>query len=233
MDVRYLDLAMSRPKATGRYDEAGFAEEIEVQHVFSGKALMSEQLVRSPLLLSRERSLLLIVDAQQRLLPLSRNADTVRWNLRRLAEGARLLEVPTLGTEQYPERLGATIEELQPYLLDVPGKMSFSCGGCTEFVAQLDALTVTQIVVAGIETHVCVLQTVFDLLAAGFDVFVVVDAVSARHQIDHDTALRRMEMAGATLITVESTLFEWCVVSGTDVFRQISQLVRESENRRP
>ena len=80
----------------------------------------------------------------------------------------------------------------------------------------------------GVEAHVCVQQTVLDLMAAGFRVYVAVDAVGARHAIDHDTALSRMEATGATLTTTESAMFEWCEVAGTPEFKQISALVRES-----
>jgi nicotinamidase-related amidase len=82
--------------------------------------------------------------------------------------------------------------------------------------------------VCGIETHVCVLQTVLDLLADGFNVYVAVDAVGSRNWLDHDVALRRMESRGATLTTVESALFEWCAVAGTPEFKQISALAKET-----
>jgi nicotinamidase-related amidase len=84
------------------------------------------------------------------------------------------------------------------------------------------------VLVSGIETHVCVQQTVFDLLAEGFRVYLAVDALGTRHASDHDTALRRMDSAGATLTTTEAALFEWCQVAGTPEFKQISQLVREA-----
>jgi nicotinamidase-related amidase len=84
-----------------------------------------------------------------------------------------------------------------------------------------------KLLVVGIETHVCVQQTVFDVLAAGWQAYLAVDALGTRHAIDHETALRRMDSAGATLTTTEAALFEWCQVAGTPEFKQISRLVRE------
>ena len=85
-----------------------------------------------------------------------------------------------------------------------------------------------KIVLAGIETHVCVLQTALDLLADGFRVYLTVDALGARGRLDHETALRRLESSGAVLTTTETVLFEWCEQAGTDEFRQISSLVKQS-----
>ena len=165
-----------------------------------------ESMDRSPLLLSADDSALLIVDVQEKFLPVLPDTTSLLWNLQRLGEAARVMHVPCLATEQYPEKLGPTAESLQPFVsdADVPAKLSFSCAGCEAFEDQLKGAARRQVVVAGIETHVCILQTTLDLLASGFDVFLVVDAVQARHDIDHQTALRRMEISGATMITTES-----------------------------
>jgi isochorismate hydrolase len=105
--------------------------------------------------------------------------------------------------------------------------MTFSAAGCDPFVTQLQHLDRRQVVIGGLETHVCVLQTALDLLTTGFDVYLVADAVGARFALDHDVALRRLEGAGTTVTTTESVLFEWCERAGTDQFRQISQIVRQ------
>lgn len=185
-------------------------------------------LERSPELMSANNSVLLVVDVQEKLVPLIPEFEHLIWNIRRLADGAKILGVPTLGTEQYPQGLGPTTPALAEKLGALPAKVSFSCGGCAPLVAQLQALGRTQVLVVGIEAHVCVLQTVMDLLAAGYRVYVAVDAVGARYEVDEATALNRMQISGAALVTTEMALFEWCRVAGTPEFKQISSLVRET-----
>lgn len=170
---------------------------------------------------------LLVVDVQQKLLPLIPGHRRLVWNIRRLLDGAKVLGVSVAGTEQYPHGLGATAPELAERLGKLPAKLTFSCGGCPEIFHAWMGRGVHRVLLAGIESHVCVQQTAFDLLAAGFRVYVAVDAVAARHEIDHATALRRMEASGASLTTTEAALFEWCQAAGTDRFKQISALVRE------
>lgn len=152
----------------------------------------------------------------------------VTWNLRRLIDAAGLFDVPVAVTEQYPERLGETTSELTANLPPALPKRRFSCLECAELAEQWRDQSRFQIVVAGIETHVCVQQTVLDLLSEGFQVHLVVDAVAARGAIDHDTAIRRMEGSGATLTTTEAALFEWCEDSRDRNFKQLSALVRET-----
>lgn len=185
------------------------------------------RLPRSPLLMSHDEMGLLIVDMQPKLLHLIEGHQRVTWNNRRLIDGAKLFDIPVLVTEQYPKGLGPTEPSLAERLPAPASKTAFSCGACGQLFAELAAAGRRRLLVAGIETHVCVQQTVMDLLTDGFDVFVAVDAVTARHQIDHTTALGRIELAGATLTTTESTLFEWCEEAGTDRFKAVSGLVRE------
>jgi nicotinamidase-related amidase len=184
-------------------------------------------LPRSPLLLSREDSALLIVDMQPTLLNLIDGHLTMTWNNRRLLDGAELFDVPVMATEQYPKGLGSTESSLAERLPTPASKVAFSCGACGELFQGLAEQGRQKILVTGIETHVCVQQTVLDLLTAGFFVYVAVDAVGARHRLDHDTALNRMELAGATLTTTESALFEWCEQAGSDRFKAVSQLVQQ------
>jgi nicotinamidase-related amidase len=119
------------------------------------------------------------------------------------------------------------VPELAGRLGPIPSKATFSCGGCEPFAQSLEAAGASKVMVSGIEAHVCVQQTVLDLLANGYRVFVPVDAVGSRYAIDFETGLKRMESAGATLTTTEAALFEWCQMSGTPVFKKISALVRE------
>ena len=190
-------------------------------------------LPRSPELMSRGDTALLVVDVQQRLVPAIRNHAQVVWNVRRLIDGGRLLGLPVVATEQYPKGLGPTVPELARLLGEIPSKLTFSCGGCPEIFRELESRGLGKILVCGMEAHVCVGQTVLDLLGQGWRVYVAVDAVGSRRQIDCTTALARMDSAGATLTTTEAALFEWCQVAGTAEFRQISRLVQEEPPAEP
>lgn len=184
--------------------------------------------LRSSELMSRGDSRLLIVDVQEKFVPLLWQSERTIDNCRKLIAGARILGVPTFSTEQYPKGLGATVPELASLLEPPIQKLRFSCGEALDWgtaAEQPDGRH--QIVVAGIESHVCVLQTTLDLLAAGFQVFVPADAVTSRSELDWQIALERLAGAGATIVTSESVLFEWCEVSGTPEFKQISALIKE------
>ena len=184
--------------------------------------------VRSPELMNRDDAALLVVDVQGKLVTMIPGHQRLVWNCRRLIDGAKILGVPVAATEQYPQGLGPTAAELAQRLGTIPSKLAFSCGECGEIFSAWRDKGIWKILVCGIETHVCVGQTVHDLLAEGFRVYVAADAVGARGAIDHEIALRRMDSAGATLTTTEATLFEWCGRAGSPEFKQISQLVRES-----
>ncbi|HEV3024122.1 MAG TPA: hydrolase, partial [Pirellulales bacterium] len=153
---------------------------------------------------------LLVVDVQEKLISLIPGYQRIVWNIGRLIDGAKLFNMPVLATEQYPKGLGGTTPELTARLDRPAAKTAFSCVACGEIAAELERLPVAKWLVAGIETHVCVLQTVLDLLAAGFRVYVAADATGSRFEIDQRVALERMHGAGATLTTTESALFEWC-----------------------
>lgn len=189
---------------------------------------MSDTILRSPELVSRRSSRLLIVDMQTRLLPLIRESERTIRNCGKLIDGARVLGVPVFATEQYPKGLGPTTPELAGRLETIPEKDRFSC---SEVLNWGTAASVEddrfQVVVAGIEAHVCVMQTALDLIAAGFQVFIPADAVASRGELDWKIALERLSASGATILTTESVLFEWCEVSGTPEFKEISRLVKE------
>jgi nicotinamidase-related amidase len=188
-----------------------------------------DRLPRSLELMSRDDSALLVVDVQEKLVPSIPHHQRMVWNIRRLIDGARLLGIPTTGTEQYPRGLGPMVDELASRLGEIPEKLSFSCGGCPQVFADFRDAGIYKLLVVGIETHVCVQQTVLDALADGFQVYLAVDAVGSRHDVDYQTALRRMESSGVVLTSTEAALFEWCEVAGTPEFKQISALVRETE----
>ena len=185
-------------------------------------------LSRSPELMSADDTGLLVVDVQEKLIRLLPDHGRIVWNIRRLLDAAKLFSLPILATEQYPKGLGPTTAELAERLGPIAAKTTFSCAACDAIAAELERLPVQKWLVVGIEAHVCVLQTVLDLLSAGFRVFVAVDAVGSRHEIDCQVALQRMESGGATLTTCESALFEWCADSTAPQFKQLSQLIKET-----
>lgn len=185
-------------------------------------------LPRSPELMNASDTGLLVVDAQEKLMAIVRDKVRVTWNIRRLLDAAKILGVPIAATEQYPDKLSPTIPELKERIGHAPDKLAFSAGVCGEIFERWSNDARDRVLLCGIETHVCVAQTAFDLTAAGFSVYVAVDAVSTRQAIDHDTALRRMESAGIVLTTTEAAMFEWCRTAGTPEFKQISALAKES-----
>lgn len=177
-------------------------------------------------------TLLCVIDVQERLLPAIAAFERVAWNVCRLVDGASQLGVPTVATEQYPEKLGSTIQSLASRLSEPAiSKLSFSAASCTNEFAQRFSQSGSEgrqrVLLAGIETHVCVQQTAYDLLAAGYQVLLAVDASGSRFDVDCQTALRRMESAGVVITTTEAALFEWCGTAGTPEFKAISSLVKQ------
>jgi nicotinamidase-related amidase len=184
--------------------------------------------IRSPELMSRDDTILLVIDVQEKLVPHVRQHSQLIWNIRRLLDGAGILGLPVAATEQYPRGLGKTMAPLAERLGEVPDKLTFSCAGCGQLFARFAQQQRPKVLVVGVETHVCVQQTVLDLISDGFRAYVAVDAVSSRYELDYQTALRRMEISGAVLTTTEAALFEWCEIAGTPEFKQISALARET-----
>jgi nicotinamidase-related amidase len=171
-------------------------------------------------------SVLVVVDVQDKLLAaMPRAAELVR-NVGFLLDVAALVEVPFRASEQYPKGLGPTTAEIARRLpADVPAKTAFSCCGAAGFLAELRTRGRRTVVLAGIETHVCIAQTALDLLEVGFRVFLPVDGVSSRFPIDHDTAIRRLERVGVVPTTVEAVAFEWVGDAAHPQFKAVSKLV--------
>ena len=182
----------------------------------------------SPTLLSAADSALLVVDLQERLMPAIDGGAAVLARAGLLLRAARRLGVPARASEQYPKGLGPTVPEIAE-LLDlgaVATKLTFSAlrePACAEMIEQLAGDTV---VVAGAETHVCVLQTVMDLLAQGRAVHVVEDAVGSRRASDKAAGLARMARAGAVIVTAEMVVFEWLERAGTPEFKELVGLLK-------
>ncbi len=178
--------------------------------------------------MSKGDTALLVIDMQVKLMPAIADHQRVSWNARRLIDAAHCLGLPVVGTEQYPRGLGPTIATLADRLGERHEKTMFSCGECAEVFHALGTRGVHKILVAGVEAHVCVLQTVLDLMTEGFDLYVAADAVGSRFPLDAQWALKRMDSSGASITTTEAAMFEWCEVAGNAEFKQISALARES-----
>ncbi len=189
---------------------------------------MPEIPCRSNQLMNANNSALLVIDVQEKLIPLIFNHRRVVWNIGRLLDAAQLLGVRVLATEQYPKGLGHTITELRPRLSEAPAKTMFSCRECVELFAPLREQGIENLLLVGIEAHVCVQQTALDMLAGGFNVFLAIDAIGSRFEFDYATAIERMKGCGATATTTESAIFEWCESAANPQFKQISQLVRQA-----
>jgi nicotinamidase-related amidase len=181
--------------------------------------------------LTRGETFLLIIDVQEKLMPVIDSGDAVVGNIVRLIRGAHVLDVAPILTEQYVRGLGPTVEPVRRALEETFGyepleKNCFSAAADGEFLAAMRMLKKKHVVVCGVETHVCVYQTVADLMAHGYDVHVVADAVSSRTASNREIALRRMTSDGAKLTSTEMVLFELLGVSGTDEFRAIQKLIK-------
>ena len=178
---------------------------------------------RNPIILKKESTALLIIDMQERILPVIRNYETVLENTVKLIKGFKTMQLPIYFTEQYPKGLGPTsqiiLNELERY--SAYQKMSFSCSGAENLFDELHKKKLSQIVVAGIESHVCVQQTVLDLIANNYQVNLAANAVSSRKEIDYNIALDRMRTLGAEITTSESILFELLEVCGTPEFKEV------------
>jgi nicotinamidase-related amidase len=169
---------------------------------------------------------LLVVDLQDKLVRAIPNHERLITNVVTLIRGARALQVPVWATEQYPRGLGATTAAVADLIPDRPAKTTFHCCAVPQILEQLHGRNIRHVTVAGIEAHVCVAQTALELLDVGFQVQIPADAVGARHQVDWEFALRRLEHAGAVVSTTESVLFEWTETADRPEFRAIRELIK-------
>ena len=170
--------------------------------------------------LDRERAALVVVDVQEAFRPAVQAFDEVVENTRRLMDGARVLGIPVVVTEQYPKGLGRTVEELGE--VSPVEKSCFSAARADGFA--LDGRD--QALVCGIETHVCVSQTAHDLLERGVEVHVAADAVTSRTDANKQVGLHKMEQSGAIVTSVETALFEMLGEAGTEEFKQVQRLIK-------
>jgi nicotinamidase-related amidase len=177
-----------------------------------------------------EKSMIIVIDIQERLAPAMKDLEAMLGKMEMLLDGGRLLGVDTVLTEQYPKGLGTTVEAVRTHLdtetTPVLEKTAFSCFGSSEFCAHLTSINPKTLVLCGIETHVCVLQTARDALVRGYDVVLAIDAVSSRNDTDRDAALGYLRETGVQLRSVESILFDWLKDARHPQFKAVSRLVR-------
>ncbi len=176
----------------------------------------------------RDDTILVVVDVQERLFPHIYANEHLLGKIIKLVNGCDVLELPAIVTEQYPKGLGHTVFQLHEFQKahSIIEKMSFSCCGASKFLDALGELNRKNVILCGIETHVCVQQTALDLLDKNYQPIIIADAVSSRHEYDKQIALKRLEKSGAIITTTESILFELCEISGTEEFKKISQIVK-------
>lgn len=177
------------------------------------------------MLLNKNDSILLLIDVQEKLTPFILNQDKIISRCEWLLKLAAKMKVPVLTSEQYPQGLGSTVEPLNKYCSSVNciEKVHFSCMQEPKYVHRLSEFKKNQLILMGIEAHVCVMQTALEMKTAGFDVFVVVDAVGSRSELDLKYGLKRMKQDGIHLITTEMVFFEWLRHSAVPDFKELSK----------
>lgn len=179
-------------------------------------------------LINREDTVFIVIDFQEKLMPVMAEKERLEEKVCRLAEGMKALEIPHIVTQQYTKGIGETIpsiaEAVGPF--EPVDKISFSCLGNEEFVKLLEASGKKTAVVCGIEAHICLQQTVLQLLERGFKVYVPADCVSSRSLLDREMSLSRMAAAGAVLTSYEAVLYELLRDAKDPAFRQVSKIVK-------
>ena len=179
-------------------------------------------------MLTLENTALIVVDVQEKLARVMYEKEMLFENLQKLIKGVQILGIPIILTEQNPGGLGPTIPEVAHLLSDLQPipKLSFSCCGDGRFLQELEALNRQQVLIAGIEVHVCVYQTAVDLLRLGYEVQVVADAVSSRTAENRKIGLERVRSEGASLTSTETALFELLKVAEGAKFKEILNIVK-------
>ena len=176
--------------------------------------------------ISSKVNALLIIDIQEKIIRPIFQKDSIIKNIKKLIDAYQLLEENIFVSEQNPYKLGVTIPELLPKAgYKKIEKMEFSLANIQEFSKELKNKKISNLIVCGIETHICIQQTVLDCLQKGFEVIIVSDAMSSRSKIDHEIALKRMSQRGAILTTTESIIFELCKTSDRQEFKEIRNII--------
>lgn len=178
--------------------------------------------------ITKDNTSAVIIDIQERLFPHMHMKEELERNVGILLEGLSLLKVPLLVTEQYSKGLGKTIPAISERLdnYEPIEKISFSCCDESRFLKEMNMLNKEFVILAGIEAHVCILQTVLDLIHSGYHPVLVEDCVSSRKENDKKIAIERIRSEGAIITSYESILLELCRISGTETFKRISGLIK-------
>ena len=184
------------------------------------------------MLMSASRSGLVVVDLQEKLMPVINDGQKILNQTSVLLKAAKRLDIPVIITEQYPKGLGSTekqiLESCSSNAITI-SKMSFSAGKNIDVCSEIEAWQQKgrdQIIVCGTETHICVLQTVMDFIMKDYTVFVVEDACGSRPPSNLRAGLKRMQKSGSVCVTTEMVIFEWLEVAGTDLFKELSKLIK-------
>ncbi len=179
-------------------------------------------------MLKIENAILVVIDIQGKLATLMHEKEEFFKNAVRMIKGAQALEIPIIWNEQLPDKLGPTIPEIRRALIDAAPlvKNTFSCCGNKDFIKQLETTGRRQVMLVGMETHVCVYQTAIDLRQAGYDVYLIADAVSSRTPENRQIGIDAMKDAGAGITSVETALFELLRIAEGDCFKQIIDIVK-------
>ena len=169
---------------------------------------------------------LLIIDIQEKIIRPIFNKDPIIKNIKKLINAYQILEENIFVSEQNPLKLGATVPELLPNTrFKKIEKMEFSLANIKEFLKELKNKKITNLIICGIETHICIQQTVLDCLQKGFEVILISDSMGSRNRIDHEIALQRMTQSGAILTTTESIIFELCKTADRREFKEIRNII--------
>ncbi len=180
-------------------------------------------------MITPQDTVLLIIDVQGKLAQIVHESEAVEQNIAKLIRAAKVLDIPVLYTEQYPKGLGHTVEPLEKLLTDeVPyEKIAFSCCADENFMGALRKLNRNEVLVAGMETHVCVYQTANELIEYGYNVHLITDAVSSRTKENRDLGIHCIEKAGALLKSTEMLIFELLRIAKGEEFKAISKIIKE------
>ena len=176
-------------------------------------------------MLDTNNSILVIIDIQEKLVKAASNGEKTIINTSQISQAAQILSIPVIITEQYPKGLGATVESITGSDAFIMEKSSFSAFKEPEFEQKINSLNRKQVILCGIETHICVLQTAIDLYKNGYEVYVLKDCVSSRSEEEQNSGLELLKQYGIKVITVEIALFQWLKSSKHPQFKDIQKLI--------
>ncbi len=196
-------------------------------HLDNFKSQTSQAREITALLMKEELTAILVIDVQDKLIRPIENNDAIINNIRKILDVGNILKIDILFSEQNPKKLGSTVNVLcEKENTNIYSKMTFSSFECKQLMKVLRKLEVQNVLLCGIETHICVQQTALDLISAGMKVYIPIDATGSQNSIDCKTAIRRLEFAGAIISTTEAIIFEWCRTADRLEFKQISEIVK-------